>query len=110
MKQTTKYINKIRSYIVSKYGGVSPQWELSLNMLESNIATFVECDKILAREGYIVSGARGLMVHPAAMLRDKALIRIEKLLTEYGLTPKAEKKLEVSEDDAQDLITALLND
>lgn len=107
--KTKKFMKSVREFLTKKYGDIKPEWELSLDLLESTLEQYNRCCEVLDRDGVIIDGQRGVTSHPANDIKNKCQIRIEKIFTELGLTPKAAAKLSSNEDDTEDLIEDLVN-
>lgn len=103
------YMEAVVRELKSKYGSLNATYKTPLIILAENLETFYRASDIVKEEGLTITGSRGLMEHPCQKIKDSVQIRIEKAISEFGLSPKSAKKLEVEVDDTDDLIEALVN-
>lgn len=116
MKMFENYRDEVKTYmevvvreLKQKYGSLNATYKMPLIILAENLETFYKASDIVKEEGITVQGSRGLMEHPAQKIKDSVQIRIEKAISEFGLSPKSQKHLTAETDDTDDLIEALVN-
>ena len=101
----------VHRFLLNKFGYISEEWHLSLQMLADNLNIFFQCRDRIKRDGIFVQTKIGQYdKHPLIKVQNDAQIQIVKLLQQYGLTPHAVGKLKNTEDDDNDLLNELLND
>lgn len=98
---TAKYITAVRKYLREKYGKVNTEWEQVLEILADNLELYQQCKSSIKNDGLLLVAKNGAYTkNPLIKVQLDAQIQITKLLTEFGLTPKAAAKINlVSEDD-----------
>lgn len=101
----------VHRFLLNKFGYISEEWHLSLQMLADNLNMFFQCRDRIKQDGIFIENKFGnLDKHPLIKVQNDAQIQIVKLLQQYGLTPHAVGKLKNTEDDDNDLLNELLND
>ena len=107
---TVKYLTAVRKYLKEKYGKVNSEWEQILEILGDNLELYQQCKTSIKNDGLLLVAKNGAYTkNPLIKVQLDAQIQITKLLTEFGLTPKAQSKINlVSEDD--DELKDLLGD
>lgn len=103
------YMDSVVRELKAKYGSLNATFKMPLIILAENLETFYNASEIVKAEGITVTGSRGLMEHPAQKIKDSVQIRIEKAISEFGLSPKSAQKLQVDTEDTEDLIEELVN-
>ena len=102
--QTQKYLSSVEKFLKSKYGAVKDEWEQPLQMLANNVEMFNQCKDIIKRDGLIVVAKNGFPTKNAAILiQIEAQKQINKLLDSFGLTPKAAAKINLVDEDNDEL-------
>lgn len=98
-KQVKKFMDSVRTFLANKSGGgVAPEWECSLMLLETYYKQFlILCDEIEALPSLIVDTRYGAAPSPLLAARDKASIRLEAMLKQCGVTFKEAARMEVVE-------------
>ena len=97
-KQVSKFMDSVRAFLTNKSGGVAPEWECSLMLLETYYKQFLEmCEEIEELDSLIVTSRYGSVPHPLLAARDKAAIRLEAMLKQCGVTFKEAARMEVIE-------------
>ena len=104
-KQTKKFMDSVRAFLVKKNGSacVPPEWECSLMLLEEYYKQFMVLTEEINNLDSMVSMTR-YGEAPNALLgaRDKAAIRLEAMLKQTGLTFKEATKMEIVEPVVED--------
>lgn len=104
-----RYITAIKEYLLSKYGKVNEEWELSIQLLADNIKLYEECKQIVSEVGiynYEKNKRNPLL---ATMKETQGVIL--KQIQHLGISPYAASKIRsMSEDDnINDFIDTLTN-
>jgi phage terminase small subunit len=95
-KQVSKFMDSVRAFLTNKSGGVAPEWECSLMLLETYYKQFLEmCDEIDELDSLIVQSRYGSVPHPLLNARDKAAIRLESMMKQLGITFKEAARMEL---------------
>ena len=106
---TQKYLSSVEKYLKEKYGKVNDEWEQPLMMLATNVEMFNKCTEIIKRDGLIVIAKNGSPSKNAAILIQlEAQKQINKLLDAFGLTPKAQSKINLLNEDDDESLKELL--
>lgn len=107
---TVKYLNAVRKYLKEKYGKVNSEWEQVLEILADNVELYQQCKTSIKNDGLLLVAKNGAYTkNPLIKVQLDAQIQITKLLTEFGLTPKAAAKINLPSDD-EDELKELLGD
>lgn len=101
---TQKYLSSVEKYLKEKYGKVSDEWEQPLMMLATNIEMFYKCTESIKKDGLMMVAKNGAYTrNPLIKTQLDAQIQITKLLAEFGLTPKAQSKINLLNEDDDEL-------
>ena len=97
--KTKKFMKSVKEFLTVKGGGSIPsEWQLSLELLEMYYRQFMNISLQLEDEqSYVISSRYGVMPHPLLKIQNNAAIRLEKQMSELGLSLKSGKKLEVTD-------------
>lgn len=107
---TVKYLNAVRKYLKEKYGKVNSEWEQILEILADNFELYQQCKASIKHDGLMLVAKNGAYTkNPLIKVQLDAQIQITKLLSEFGLTPKAAAKINLVSDD-EDELKELLGD
>lgn len=102
--QTQKYLSSVEKYLKTKYGTVSDEWEQPLQMLATNVEMFNQCKESIKNDGLMLVAKNGAYTkNPLIKVQLDAQIQITKLLQEFGLTPRAQAKINLVNDDEDEL-------
>lgn len=97
-KQVSKFMDSVRLFLTNKSGGVAPEWECSLMLLETYYNQFLQMnEEIDELDSLIVESRYGSVPHPLLAARDKAAIRLESMLKQVGCTFKEAARLDIVE-------------
>ena len=108
---TAKYINAVRKYLKEKYGKVSPEWEQPLEILADNLELYQQCKESIKNDGLLLVAKNGAYTkNPLIKVQLDAQVQITKFLSEFGLTPKAQSRIVLNNDDEDDELRELLGD
>lgn len=107
-KETKKTMKQITDFLISKYGNIEPQWEMTLNLIADNLDLLQECKESVKQNG-IYSSVRGVKNPLISTIKDINATLL-KLNQQLGLTPWADSKIKGTNDDTtDDFIEALTN-
>lgn len=108
---TAKYINAVKKYLKEKYGKVNPEWEQPLEILADNLELYQQCKESIKKDGLMLIAKNGCATkNPLIKVQLDAQVQITKFLSEFGLTPKAQSKIVLNNDDEDDELRELLGD
>ncbi|MEE3419430.1 MAG: phage terminase small subunit P27 family [Methanosphaera sp.] len=108
---TVKYLTNVRKYLKEKYGKVSPEWEQPLEILADNLELYQQCKESIKNDGLLLVAKNGAYTkNPLIKVQLDAQVQITKFLSEFGLTPKAQSKIVLNNDDEDDELRELLGD
>lgn len=101
---TQKYISAVRKFLKDKYGKVNAEWEKPIELLADNLDLYKDCKESIAANGLMLLAKNGCMTkNPLIKTQSETQVQIQKLLTEFGLTPKAQAKINLPTDDEDEL-------
>lgn len=111
---TQRYLFSIEQYLKAKFGTIQSQWESLLDILAQQFDLYILSKEAIKANGIIIDAGRaGTKANPAIKVSNDAIIQIEKIFSELGLSPKAELKLrELSANDEgeSDFLKKLMGD
>jgi P27 family predicted phage terminase small subunit len=101
---TQKYLNSVRRYLKEKFGKVNPEWEQPLEILGDNLELYQDCKQSIKNDGLLLMAKNGAYTkNPLIKVMMDAQIQITKLISEFGLSPKSASKINIINDDDDDL-------
>ena len=99
-----KYINSVKKHLREKHGKINAEWLQPLQLLQDNLELYNQCRKEIETNGLLLVAKNGAMTkNPLIKVLFDAQIQIAKLLQEFGLTPKAASKINLVDDDDEEL-------
>lgn len=103
-------IEQIRQFLTKKYGSVSPEWELTIGLLQQNLELKNEIDAKVKEDGLMIIGAKGIYSkNPLLETSLRLETSILQILKELGVTPKANGMLKtLDNNDTGELLANLL--
>lgn len=103
-RKAKEYMQTVQDFLAEKNGGaVSPEWKLSLQLLETYYKQFLMLnEEIDDLPSLVIVGRYGAVPSPLLACRDKAASQLQALMKELALTFKSNIKLELSEPVAQE--------
>lgn len=96
-EQTEKYVEKVRAYLKATYGEIKPVWENLIDLLGDQYDSYLCAKDTVNQYGMLIQSARGMVSNPAIKIQNDAIIQINKIWTELGITPKMEIKLKTGD-------------
>lgn len=107
---TAKYMLSVEKYLIGKYGAVNDEWKQPLEMLATNVEIFNKCTESIKNDGLMMLAKNGAYTkNPLLKVQTDSQIQIIKLLNEFGITPKAAAKINLVNDE-DDELKELLSD
>lgn len=107
---TAKYINAVRKYLKEKFGKVAPEWEQPLEILADNLELYKQCKESIKNDGLMLTARNGSATkNPLIKVQLDAQIQITKLINEFGLSPRSASKINLVDDDDDELKELLGN-
>lgn len=105
-QQTQEYLKNVEAYLLQKYGSINPAWESTLILLADNIDLYRECQKAVNENG--IFDADSYKKNPLLSTMKDLQASITKQIQHLGLSPYAESKIKIGqEDDTEDFIESL---
>ena len=102
--QTAKYLKAVKKFLKEKYGKINDEWQQPLEILADNYEIYQQCKESIANDGLMLLAKNGCYTkNPLIKVQLDAQIQITKFLTEFGLTPKAQSKINLANDDDDEL-------
>ena len=99
-----KYMGAVEDFLKLKYGQVFKEWGAGLVALADNLENFNRCKAAIAEQGVMITAKNGYPVkHPLLSVQRDLQASMTKLLAEFGLTPRALSKLNLTNDEDDDL-------
>lgn len=101
---TIKYITNVKRYLKERYGKINDEWNGVIEILADNVELYLQCRNSIFQEGLMMTAKNGSPTrHPLIKTMMDAQIQVSKLLTEFGLTPRAAAKINFVGDDNEEL-------
>ena len=101
---TAKYINAVKKYLKEKYGKVSPEWEQPLEILADNLELYQQCKESIKKDGLLLVAKNGAFTKNSLIkVMFDAQIQITKIIQEFGLSPKSASKINLVDEDDDEL-------
>lgn len=101
---TIKYLNAVKKYLREKYSKVNTEWEQILEILGDNLELYQQCKASIKNDGLLLVAKNGAYTkNPLIKVQLDAQIQITKLLTEFGLTPRSAAKINLTNEDDDEL-------
>lgn len=99
-KNTKKYIKCVKEFLSEKNGGeIPPSWNMGITLLEVYYKQWLMVTyELEALDSYVVTNNVGTLIeHPLIGMQNKFSTRLEKQVSEMGLSLKSGAKLNVVE-------------
>lgn len=105
---TLKYIAAVKKFLKQKYGKINDEWNGVIEILADNVELYLQCRNSIFQEGLMMTAKNGSPTrNPLIKTMFDAQIQVTKLLTEFGLTPRANAKINLIGDDDEELKSLL---
>lgn len=97
-KETKSFLKDVKDFIKEKNNGHIPaEWLMSLKLLETYYRQFLQVTYELEGLDTIVVDSRyGVVAHPLLKIQNTAAVRLEKMMSELGLSLKSATRLEIA--------------
>lgn len=108
--ETTKYIEKIKEYLIERYGEVKPEWLLLLSLLEDTYDEYLDMKALLEETGMF--NPKTYKKNPLIASIKDARATINKMVQHFGISPYSDSKIKKlsEEDDTEEFIESLIKD
>lgn len=101
---TVKYIAAVKKFLKSKYGKINDEWNGVIEILADNVELYLQCRNSIFQDGLMMTAKNGAPTrNPLIKTMFDAQVQVTKLLTEFGLTPRANAKINLIGDDDEEL-------
>lgn len=96
-KETKSFLKDVKDFIKNKNNGAIPaEWLMSLKLLETYYRQFLQVTyELEGLDSIVVDSRYGVVAHPLLKIQNTAAVRLEKMMSELGLSLKSATKLEV---------------
>lgn len=97
-RETNKFLKDVRTFITQKNSGqIPPEWSMSIKMLETYYRQFLQTTyELEALDSVICDSRYGPQPHPLLKVQNTAAVRLEKMMSELGLSMKSAVKLDIA--------------
>ena len=103
------YIDYVREYLISEYGEVKSEWEITLKLLEDNLILYEDIRQCLNQYG-IYDASSGKKTHLLSTLKEISAT-ILKLIQKLGISPYDYARIKKETiDDTDSFIDSLTNE
>lgn len=107
-KTTQTFMNAVENHLTNKFGEIETQWEGILSMLATQYELFQQCKEQIKTDGLMVQNRfGGFDKHPLLKTMTDAQIQTIKLVTEFGISPRAIKGLNLNDNNEDEFIEDL---
>ena len=99
-KKVEDYLKEVENYLTKKYTKVNPEWIAIIQLLGDNLELYAQCQKSIKENGIynVENGKKNPLLTTVKDLQATILKQIQHL----GLSPYAESKIKIAEDDDTD--------
>lgn len=111
-KRVTEYMGACIDAIVEKYGCVSPEFLISLDMLSYNLEVMFACLDDIKQNGVNKEDKqRGKVKSPSMATYFNTQTYIHKIIASFGFTPSSKSRIKINTDkqDAQKILDNIRN-
>lgn len=92
--EVTEYMDYVRNFLIKKWGYIPDAWKISLIQLEDYLYIYKQAKKdVQERSITVMDRFESPVVNPNIKVMQDASIRIEKIISSFGLSPYADKKI-----------------
>lgn len=96
-ESTTNYVENVKNYVKKTYGEIKPVWMTLIELLGSHYDLYQLAQIDIESSGLITNGDKGPKANPSIKIANDALIQIQKLVNELGISPKQEIRLRTND-------------
>ena len=111
--EVAEYMNVLMTSLENEYGVIKDEWLISLDMIAQTYSTYLLGWKSIQQDGmYVKDSKNRLQRNPALTVMNNSQSYLQKLLTQFALTPLAKSKIKKvdSADTTDDYIANLCGD
>lgn len=110
-KETQQFMLAVEKHLIDKFNEINNEWDGILSMLATQYQVFIDCKEQIKKDGLMVTDRFGAPVkHPLLKVETDAIIQINKLVQEFGLSPKSLHNLKLENNDEDEFIEDLTGD
>lgn len=110
--ETQLLLNNITNFLKKQWGGVAPEWGANLEMIATSWELYLQCKESINTNGLLITDRFGVQQkNPLIKVMMDAMCRVDKGISELGISPKSAMKLKaLGEDEENSFLDALIND
>ena len=98
----------VERHLIDKFGVINNEWDGILAMLATQYQVFIDCRDRIKQDGLMVTDRFGTpQKHPLLKVETDAIIQINKLVQEFGLSPKSLKGLNIQDNNEDEFLENL---
>ena len=110
-RETQAFMNAVEKHLIDKFGNIEPHWDGLLGMLAVQVDLYNQCKEQIKADGLMVRDRFGSMVkNPLIKCQTDALIQINKLSQDFGLSPRGLKGLNIQSNEDNEFLEELTSD
>ena len=107
-KETQQFMCAVEKHLMDKFGQINNEWEGILSMLATQYELFNQCKEQIKKDGLMVTDRFNAPVkHPLLKVMTDSQIQIVKLVSEFGLSPKSLKGLNIQDNNDDEFLKSL---
>lgn len=107
-RETQQFMNAVEKHLINNFGEINNEWEGVLSMLATQYQVFIDCRERIKQDGLMITDRfNSLIKHPLLKVETDAIIQCNKLVQEFGLSPKSLKGLNVQNNNDEEFIDSL---
>ena len=108
-KETAQFMNAVEKHLMDKFNEITPHWEGLLQMLAVQVDLYNQCKEQIKIDGLMITDRFGsLTKHPLIKCQTDAIIQINKLSQDFGLSPKAMLNMKLQENNEDEFLEGLV--
>lgn len=109
-RETQQFMNAVEKHLIDKFGNINSEWEGVLSMLATQYQVFVDCKERIKQDGMMITDRfNSLIKHPLLKVETDAIIQCNKLVQEFGLSPKSLKGLSIQNNNEDEFLKELVS-
>lgn len=106
---TQKFMLAVEKHLIDKFGEISAHWDGLLQMLAVQVDLYNQCKEQIKIDGLMITDRFGsLTKHPLIKCQTDAIIQINKLSQDFGLSPKAMLNMKLQENNEDEFLEGLV--
>lgn len=108
-RETQQFMLAVEKHLIDKFGNINSEWEGVLSMLATQYQVFVDCKDRIREDGMMITDRfNSLIKHPLLKVETDAIIQCNKLVQEFGLSPKSLKGLSIQNNNEDEFLNELV--